>query len=1243
MSLFSPSGSRASASLFAANINALFEAVPIFTQYLNGVQTAAQAREAIAPLTGGMEVCRALPDHVQRVVSFSQGVDLQPDEVRDIVNRFEILEEGHRLASSQGVTPRQMRDLLRRIVGEYSEPVSSAMRFASRPPASGTTQVLPVSLQGMLICPHCSAVNQQNYNFCHGCRAQLAESVHVAKAEKRFVTLLFTDLKGFTVASETLKPDVLGEMLNDLMRALCGAVVAHGGRVVKTIGDAVMAVWGAPKSNEDDAVNAVRAGLAMQEALDAVNLEFSGKGQPQFKMRIGVNTGEVWAGYVQGPGIYSYDLLGHEVNRAARAESACEPGRILITESTRRKLVERRAPFELVDSGALKGKREGEISEVVPTFTVVGERELYEGNTHNGFRVPLIGRGAELANLEDLWNDTLTRAHGRLVVISGEAGFGKSRLKEEFLERARPFPPDVLEWPIRGQEVHSRQPYKAVADALRAQAGISPREDAAVSQRKLRDFIRSTQPSQEDLDLEIHTQLIGNLLGIPFGERPDEVRFIMANFGLLRERTLQSVVSLFEAVLRRRKILLVLEDLHWMDAGSIEFLQALLERHRDKSLFALAMTRPEFFEQETDLIRGDYTIDRIDLAKMDREPLGDMLAAILGSEISAQTKEFLINQSGQNPFLLQEMARAIKDGWRVERDPVTQRLHFVGPGDVKVPNVAAGFLQTRIDLLPENQREILKKISILEGDFSARELHPHYTSKRRFEIPFLLKDMARKGFLVATGGERYEFAHALLKDTAYNQIPKSERKRLHARRAEHLKEHDAEPATIAHHYEAAEKGREAAEFYYLAAEAVRFYWDKSIYFYRKACELETSDGGLKFKYLRGWDNALYLSGQYEAEDEVFRLSAPLVESLHPLDQAGHHYRVGRSLIRRREYVAAETDLNRALQIADPLSVTDRTALKIKGHILVDLAISLTQSGHLSRAEELLPAAEKIGREVEDRLVLGRALWSIAHLESRRGDLFKALQATREANALFLKEADFNRYVFTLTNLGWNYCTLGLYREAEDSLRRALSLSKKFAGLGQGMESLYNSLGRVLSLQGPLPEAIEILENNRSDHHYVVFTHVYLSQAYSRDGRTDLALESAQKALEIALRRKHRADDMTEHEAIARMAFAQALRSQGDPAQALVESQIAWTLLTGLGGVEAFALEIPLTHAHLLVSLGHEEQAQSVVRDALHKLARQAGQIEDGNTLEAFIHRIDVHREIRHLAQKLGLDSSGSIP
>ncbi|KAF0241531.1 MAG: hypothetical protein FD180_4388 [Planctomycetota bacterium] len=471
--------------------------------------------------------------------------------------------------------------------------------------------------------------------------------------ERRTVTILFSDLSGFTRLSERMDPEEVQDLVDALFQRFRAAIESEGGTVDKFIGDAVMAVFGAPVAHEDDAVRAVRAGRGL---LDEV-AEFDAKRKLGLRLRVGINTGEVLWGALAGE---KATAMGDAVNVAQRIESTAAPGTVLVSRAVERGL---RGKFLLAGRGEIRVKGRDEPVEVME---VVEELAGQTEHRADGPPAAFVGREAELARLLERVED-----RGGVVHLEGEAGIGKSRLAAELRREFRERHPGA--WVTTGRALEGmRLPLAAFGDIVRQEAGVSglDRGDAD----RIVAFLVSQVPGESATQKENLAHLIAISLGyaVP-GARVRDIE--PAHFAAETQFAWRQWLTARAA----RGALLCLEDLHWADGATGELLAALAPLP-----FAFVATaRPGH--------ALPAALDRFPLGDLDAAAAGRLGASVLGAPVDEELARFLGEQSGGNPLYVEELARYLREGKLLDGAPL--RL-AAAPG--RVPDTLGGLLVARL-------------------------------------------------------------------------------------------------------------------------------------------------------------------------------------------------------------------------------------------------------------------------------------------------------------------------------------------------------------------------------------------------------------------------------------------------------------------------------------------------------------------------------------------------------------------
>jgi len=602
-------------------------------------------------------------------------------------------------------------------------------------------------------CPNCGSENAEGANFCSVCGARLgaAEAPEAAEVRKT-VTILFCDVTGSTELGERLDPESMRKVMGRYFDAMRVALERHGGSVEKFIGDAVMAVFGIPQLHEDDALRAVRAAADMRAALEDLNLELDRDHGVRLACRIGVNTGEVLVG------ADSTDfgrVTGDAVNTAARFEAAADPGEILIGDETLR-LVRDAVGAEPVEPLSLKGK-----AEPVPAHRLL-EVVSGVGQPRRALLSRMVGREREL---EDLMRAFARAAEDRsclLFTVLGAAGEGKSRLVEEFLStagesaqvmtgRCLPYGEGITYWPAA----------EAIRSALGVQAFDAPVEVAA----------RLDRVVTGDEHAAAIAHRLGEILGIGEGiGGAEEAPWAIRRF--------------LEILAAQRPLIAIWEDIHWAEPAFLDVVDHIVDWSRDAPIMLVCTARPEFLDARSGWGGGKMNATTLLLQPLDLKASAELIANLLGGVgLPAETSDRLTEAAGGNPLFVEQMlSMLIDDGMLVRKDGAWLPTSDVG--SVAVPPSVAALLAARLERLTDDERRTIECAAVIGKEFYAgavRELLPEHLRDDASGLirSLIRKELVRTGRSMVPGEEAFRFRHILIRDAAYQAIPKERRAELH--------------------------------------------------------------------------------------------------------------------------------------------------------------------------------------------------------------------------------------------------------------------------------------------------------------------------------------------------------------------------------------------------------------------------------------------------------------------------------
>ena len=653
-------------------------------------------------------------------------------------------------------------------------------------------------------CERCGHESPAGQRFCGWCGAALSAGAASA-GERRWVTVVFADLSGFTPASERMDPEDVRDMVDPGLTRCTAIVEEHGGWVNRILGDAVLAVFGAPVAHEDDAERAVRASLEMQRCAAEHAHEFGG-----LRLRVGVNTGEVMFAPVGPDAARDLTVMGDVANTAARLQTAADPGQVLVGEETwraTRDLVE----YEPVAPRTLKGKAE-------PVAAWVARRPLASPGARLLSAGPMIGRDAELELLETLWRRIVDGAEPHLVTVLGVPGIGKSKLVREFARTVETSGGRVL----RGASLPygERVPYAAFGQLVKDLAGIYESDDLAVARPKLESF--STRVLAGPGDVAEHLAV---LLGLDSGERDVEQRKL---FGAARQ--------LVEALAREQPTMFVVEDIQWADRSLLDLLEWLPGRVKDAPALFLTAARPELLDTRHGWAGGLRGYTALPLGPLSPAKTRALATLLLSDRAdTGSVLEHMERVAGGNPLFIEELASWSADRHDTEAFPTTVRA----------------IIAARLDALPEPERRLLLDASVV-GEVFWRGALAHVAGDAA-AVDDLLDDLESRDLIrrEATSrvqdDEEFAFKHLLIREVAYATVPKATRRARHRDAALYLEQvgggTGAAAAVLAHHWREAGEPARAVDYLLVAAEHAGRGWAKAeaVRLYDQALELVPED------------------------------------------------------------------------------------------------------------------------------------------------------------------------------------------------------------------------------------------------------------------------------------------------------------------------------------------------------------------------------------------------------------------
>jgi class 3 adenylate cyclase/tetratricopeptide (TPR) repeat protein len=651
-------------------------------------------------------------------------------------------------------------------------------------------------------CAVCGAARVGNARFCGNCGNRFPDappadgavpdaSGDSDRTERRLVSVLFADLVGFTPYTEARDSEDVRDTLDQYFEIARGAISRHGGTIEKFIGDAVMAIWGAPVAREDDAERAVRAALELMAEVQALNIN----------ARAGVMTGEavVRVG-AEGEGM----VVGDAVNTAARLQSAAEPGTVIVGEGTFR-AASRAIAFEPIGDLTLKGK-EAPVAAWKAT-RVVAERG--GRNRSEALEAPFVGRADELRLLKDLFHATERDARVRLVSVVGPAGIGKTRLARE-LGRYLDGLVETVYWHVgRSPAYGAGITFWALGEMVRARAGLLETDDERTTRAKLAEILTNHVPDEAERTW-IEASLVA-LLGF-------EARVVSSElFAAWR--------TFFERLAATAPVVMVFEDHHHADAGLLDFVDHLLEWSRDVPLCVITLARPELLERRPDWAVGKRNLSVVHLEPLPEGAMRELIRGLVPGLPEAAVARIVARAEGVPLYAVETIRMLLAEGRLVPDDGTYRPVGDLAT--LAVPESLTALITSRLDGLDPTDRSLVSDAAVLGQSFTIAgvsavsgqgeaELVPRLRTLIRLELLTLEAD--------ARSPERgqYAFVQALIREVAYGTLSRKARKTRHLAAARYFESvgSDELAGALAEHYLAAHRfASEGPEADALAAQA----------------------------------------------------------------------------------------------------------------------------------------------------------------------------------------------------------------------------------------------------------------------------------------------------------------------------------------------------------------------------------------------------------------------------------------
>ncbi|MEO7152973.1 MAG: adenylate/guanylate cyclase domain-containing protein, partial [Burkholderiaceae bacterium] len=911
-------------------------------------------------------------------------------------------------------------------------------------------------------------------------RLEALDPAHPAQAPKlKQVTILFLDVVGSTTLSQRLDPEEISAVMDGALARGTAVVERHGGRVLQYAGDNLLAVFGADEAREDDAERAVCSGLALLAEGRALGQEVEQRyGHAGFNVRVGLHTG----GVLLGGGVDAEGTIrGIAVNIAARMEQTAPAGGMRISHATYHLV---RGVFEVQTQAPLAVKG---VAEPVVTYLVVRTlpRNLRTSTRGiEGVETRMVGRAAELQALQDALARLYREPGHAVVTVVADAGVGKSRLLHEFERWLATWPQPLTRFQGRADPATQSRPFGLLRDVLAWHLQIGDSDSMRTAKDKLEHGIVPLFVAVDGADLaQSHAHLLGHLIGLDFSDSR-HVKGILDDPKQIRARGFHAAAQTLRRISARdaAPVLLQLDDLHWADDGSLEFLAHLADVNRDVPMLVLSLARPTLFERRGDGAAGTTPHQRIDLVPLDKAQAQELADELLKKlpEVPAALSELIIGRSEGNPFYMEELVQMLVDQGALDTRGEQWILRPAKLLATPVPATLTGVLQARLDGLPDTERLTLQEASVIGlvfWDDALAALDP--------QAPLALPALVRRELALPHKDasfddmREYAFRHQILHQVTYDTLLKRARQGLHAKAAAWLSSRTGARAgdflgATAEHHEKAGDLPSACEFFTRAAEQARkrYAHESALGYVERALAL-IGPGGSNDTLSLHWRLLDVRERTYELQGRRPEQRADL-DTLQQVGDALNDDARRAELATRRSILAGRTGDYRGQEGAARLAMTlagragDQEQRLNAQRLLADALVRLDD----------VSAAQTLAREglAEARLrgllgVQGRFLNALTVIASHRQDLVEMLEAGRQATELRRALGDRRNEAIGLCSTGSGWLDMGELVQARRDLEAALQLHTAIGDRALEPIVLAN-LSQLMLWEGDLDGAIE---------------------------------------------------------------------------------------------------------------------------------------------------------------------------
>ncbi|MEO7850694.1 MAG: adenylate/guanylate cyclase domain-containing protein [Rubrivivax sp.] len=1041
-------------------------------------------------------------------------------------------------------------------------------------------------------------------------------------------SVLFVDVVGSTAMGDKLEPEDIQAIMDGALERFTTIVEKHKGRVLQYTGDGMLAAFGADEGHENDPELAIRAALDILAATRQASASAVARhGVAGFNVRAGINTGSVLlGGGVDAEG----SIRGSTVNIAARMEQSAPPGGLRISHDTYRHV---RGLFKVTEEPPLQVKGR---DEPLQTYLVQHARpRAFRIVTRGieGLETRMVGRDAELEQLQQAFHALYRTPRFHAVTVVADAGVGKSRLMYEFENWADARVENFTTFRGRAQPPTQTQPYGLLRDVLAWRLHILDSDDAETARNKL---VAGIAPLLVE-DGQAQAHLLGQLIGLDFSASP-HVRGILGDARQIRNRAFHAAAQVLRlsAAGEGMPLLLLLDELHWADDGSLDFINYLVQVNRDVPMLMIGLTRPTLYERRPHWASVESVYSRIDLSPLDKRASRELANELLQrlDAVPAALREVVIGGAEGNPFYMEELVRMLIDDGVIVPGAERWRLVEHKLLAAHVPPTLTGVLQARLDSLPPSEKLALQQAAAIGFVFWDQTLAA--LDARSVQA---LDSLVKRSLVVPRehtaldGLTEFAFKHQILHQVTYDSLLKRQRLDFHARIADWMAHFggDRQGETLgptAEHYERAGDTANACSFYARAAEnaAARHASEAMLAYVNRALPLlAPSDLATRWRLILLREGCLLYQddrqAHAEALDELARLAEALSDDARRVEVEHRRAAAANSA---GDPAAAERAAHRGLALAR--RIDHRAMLE---PLFSQLCAALIAEGRHADALRHAEEGLEIARSQGDRQGQSSLNNIIGLIAMEQGDLLRAAQLFERSLLAERETGNHARQGLLLNNLGSVYPRMGDYARARAHLDDGLKLARSIGRRDTEAIVLVN-LASVAHLQGDdasalafanaaFDGAVAIAQPDVQAFARLVAGHAEL--ALGRYAEAHAAYQHSRELLEpLNMRPQQVLDPLA--------GLARVLLEQGRLDEALDCVEAVLTHLSGGGSLDGTEepLRIPLTCYAVLAAM-NDARAQSVLADAHAELQSLAARLGEAQARHGFLNLVPHHREI----------------